>query len=337
MIDALMSKTALRPAQTCADDALQRNLLCSLHHYFDYACESGRDGPQGYGDGLFRLLTRIDDAIILAAGMQSKFGWATLRKAEAELQQANWARISPQHVIRFMIQFAHWADDVDETIRGLRKLFKNCISCVIGERHPIVLTIDAALGRKLDFETCSRFLAVANTRATANTFSRKEKAVMDREIHYARWGTLELFEEYAMMEDFLQSWLPLNARDEIEKLQGLAEAKQCLGKLDEAERLYLAHLGCGCSNEEVSRPSLLNVTAGHAWMLLQQARPQEAINVYLEGLLRYEKAKYELHSTERGLNLDWFRWQAESTRADFPNSEGVDLIIAKLDAMSLEA
>ena len=336
MIDALMSKTALRPAQTCADDALQRNLLCSLHHYFDYACEFGRDRPLDHGHDVSRLLNRIDNAISLAAGIQSKAGWETLRRAETELQQANWSRISPHHIIRFMTELAHWDDYVNKTTRSLRKLVKNCISCVIGERHPVILMFDAALCRKLDLETCCRFLAMADTRATANTLSRKEKQEVDRAIRRARLETLWQFEEYAMMEDILQPLLPRNARDEIEESQDLADAKLHLGKLDEAERLYLAAWEA-CSNEEVCQSTLLNVTEGHAQVLLQQARPQEAINVFLDGLLLYENAKYEVDSTARGLDLDWFRWRAELMRADFPDSEGLDLVTARLDAMSLQS
>jgi hypothetical protein len=307
-----------------------------LHHYLDYAWESRL--AKSLNDGVDRLLFDINGAIDLAAGIQSKVGWTILKQAETRLQQANWSRITPTGIVSLVHNFVDWHTEAgiptygDEIASRLRQLLKTCVSCIVGEQHPIVLMMESALCGTLDLETCCSFFAMADTKAKANGSSRDEREEISRRIRLAHVEVLWLTDQYAMIEDVLRSWAPSRTVDEYVKLMRLAGTKKCLGDYEEAERLYRA---CWEAPETVCRGFHRSAISGYASILMRQERPQEAVIVFLKGLLRYEERMDQLDSTERALDIDWLRMEAADMRDDFPDCEGLDLVIAKLDAISL--
>jgi hypothetical protein len=70
---------------------------------------------------------------------------------------------------------------------------------------------------------------------------------------------------------------------------------------------------------------------------LDQERPGDAVDVLLIGLSRYEEAaKRSYDSNARAMEIDWLRMFATDWRTECPGQEGLDLVIEKVDAMSLD-
>ena len=128
--EALMNVKPESALQSFAGHALQRELLCSFHHYFDYAWRSRLEVFESSPVAV--LLHRIDTAITVAAAFQSKAGWTALRNAERDLQTVNWFRVRPEDIQNFIYNLLDWADTSNDITFPLRNLIKDCLSSTIG-------------------------------------------------------------------------------------------------------------------------------------------------------------------------------------------------------------
>jgi hypothetical protein len=333
-LDVLPTTRLERSISTSLEDAPQRLFLSTMDHYFEHAWTSKlkrREGREAVS-----VLTRITNAIEMIADIDSQSGWAILKKAGMELRQVDWLRLSPTSIIRLVKCLGNWSIRLTGLGGSLRTTVKLFLSRIIGERHPVVLMMETALCGKLDVETCQRYLAIADAKATINASDREEKERINRDTRFAYVRVLRYFNQYERIEEVLNSLSPVSASRQCVKLQYLAEAKRRSGEYDEAERLCSAAVDA-FSSSDAHVTYLLSLIRCHVATLLDQNRPEDAVEVFFKGFSLYETATNRNYDPqERAKDRDWLRMDATGWREEYPDFGGLDLVIEKLDAMSLD-
>lgn len=320
-----------RPIPISSEEAPQRLLLSTIDQYFEHAWEVDLEEDDGLD--AVNLLVNVDNAIVYAANNDSKYGWAFLRKAEMELQQRDWCQLSPRCIIALIGVLGIWLCEPTELESNLRRLVKGCVSNLIGERHPMVIMMEMALCGKLNLETCQICFAMAEARAASNTSDSKEMEVIHRATRTAHLGMLWHLGEFEKLVKILDSWSPTNAHGKLLKLRYLAEAKTDSGEYEEADRLFSIAIQ-GFSSQQYNAMGLHNLIKSYVQSLVDRNRPKEAVEVFLDGLSRYEEAAKD--SDVITPKLDALRLDAEWCLGDCCDSEGLDQVMRKLDAMTLD-
>ena len=315
--------TLERPFTTNADDVYERGLLSSIDHLLENSWSI--DAGLYEGHRLVNLLITLENAVKLAADIQSPAAWTTLKSAGVKLKQASWSRISPRNIVYLIRIIGYWGLEKDDTTRGLRNSLKVCISSFIGEQHPITSIMDGALKRQLDVESYLKIFTLATAKAQTKPLSAAEKEDM---IHYARLSYIKIlwyFRQYKRMEDVLNTWIPTEASDQCYKLRRLAQAKIGLRQYNEAEQLYKDAL-----TSFTALHQFIDIISGYVWSIMKQDRTNEAVDVFLNCMATYEDAAYrDYDSTQRALHIEWFRNEAV-TLQEVTQSEKLTSVIAKL-------
>ena len=300
--------TLERPIATAANDVPQRQLLSTMNNYLEAAWERQLRIQDG-GD-LVDLLITLENAAKVAADAQSQEAWRTLRSAEYNLSKARWSRISPCMLVYMIRIIGEWGFELDKATRDVRSFIQAQISSVIGGNHPLALLMQAALSRQLGVEAYLSILTISKSKAEMRELEDEDRKDMEHYSRLAYIKVLSFFQQYKMMEENLESWSPTNATDQSYKLRRLAEAKVCLCKHQEAEKLYIEALDTFTAPHQ-----LTEIIWGYVRTLYRQSRHEDACKVFLDGLITYDtEARKVLDPAERALDIEWFRMEAARFR-----------------------
>ena len=327
----VLSTLLERPVTTSPEDVIQRQFLKAIDDYLEHAWRLGSDLYEG--QDVF-LALNLGWEMEVAATSSSQYAWSALKKAANTLQEKDLDRISPLFLVRLLQSAPGQGEPRNPTELELHMSFCDYLSSAFGERHPVVMIVAFALQEKLDLSTCQGFLRISDAKSHAYSSTAEQRKVVTEWSRQCYIRILGYHGELQIMEDILNSWSPTSAHDEHKKILDLARIRESQGCFDEAEALLLDAL-CAFSKCEPNAFNLFDQVNCHTELLLRQARPQDAGEVFLDCLSLFEEGFRRAECFEDwNLEIDCFRMIALELEAGYEDFE-IQQIIERLDAMAL--